>query len=440
CACTTIRLDAGDQMQGTPISNVSFGRATVEALNGLGLDAAAIGNHEFDWSIDTLQSRMRDARYQFVSANITDSARGTRPEWAQPWVLVERGGLRVAVIGLTTRSTPTTTAPRHVRGLTFGDGAQALRRYLPAARAAADFVIVVAHEGGFCDRAACHGEILDVARRLDSAAVDLIVAGHSHSLVNTVVNGIPIVIAGSGGGAVAVVDFVRVAGRRAVQARLVTPYADQVKPDAALVAALARRQAGIRTLTSRVVGRLKFPLLREESEYGLGRLIADAQRNVGKGDVAIMNNGGIRTGLSAGPVTWGDVYRVQPFGNRLRRLTVRGSVLVAALEHCVTAAEARPDCHVSGIEVWYDPRRPPGRRITRTRLENGESVDRGRTYTLVVSDFMANGGSGFAMLRGGGVSAEDLNLVDMDALIRYLDVLRSPVEAPADERFHRAGG
>ncbi|MGH7531391.1 MAG: 5'-nucleotidase C-terminal domain-containing protein [Gemmatimonadales bacterium] len=440
CGCTTVRLDAGDQMQGTPLSNVSYGRATVEAFNAFGLDAAAIGNHEFDWSIDTLRSRMRDATYPLLSANITDSS-GARPAWVQPWALVTRNGLRVAVIGLTTRSTPTSTAPRHVRGLLFGDGAQAIRRYLPAARARADFVIVVAHEGAVCDAATCRGEILDVARGLDSGAVDLIVAGHTHRLVNTTVNGIPVVEAGSSGGAIAVVDFVRSRGaadaRTDVRARLVTPFTDQVRRDPDLVEALSRRQAAIRSLTERVVARLKFPLARDGNEYPLGRLIADAQRTVGKGDVAIMNNGGIRADLPAGPVTWGQVYQVQPFNNRLLRLTVTGAVLLAALEHCVAGAGARVDCHVSGVEVWYDPRRPAGRRVTRVRCDDGTGLDQGRDYALVVSDFMATGGSGFGMLRG--APAEDLDLVDLDALIRYLAVLRAPVAAPGDARFHAAG-
>ena len=436
CGCTSVRLDAGDEMQGTPLSNATYGRSTIEALNALALDAAAIGNHEFDWSVDTLRVRMREAKYPFVSANITNAAGTARPEWATPWTLVVRNGLRIAVIGLTTRTTPTSTAPRNVSGLAFGDAAQAIRRYLPAARAAADFVIVAAHEGAICDSVGCHGAIMDVARQLDSGSVDLIVAGHTHWRVNTVVNGIPIVEAQSSGRAVAVVDFVRVGGtRREVRVQLVTPFADRVKPDLALVEALGRQQQVVRGTTSRPVGRLKFPLKRDGDEYGLGRLIADAQRNLGRGDVAIMNNGGIRADLPAGTVTWGDAYQVQPFQNRLQRLTVKGEVLLQALEQCVAGRDHLPECHVSGVEVWYDPRKPAGKRISRTRLENKKDIDRNQTYALVVSDFIATGGSGFSMLAGSSV--EDLDLIDVDALIRYLSVLRAPVEAPADVRFHR---
>jgi 2',3'-cyclic-nucleotide 2'-phosphodiesterase/3'-nucleotidase/5'-nucleotidase len=441
CGCTSVRLDGGDEMQGTALSNVTFGRSTVAALNALGIDAAAIGNHEFDWSIDTLRQRMREAKYPFVSANITTRDGSARPDWVTPWTLITKYGTRIAVIGLTTTETPTTTAPRNVQGLAFSNGAAAIKRYLPEARAQADFVIVVAHAGATCDSgmgSACHGEILDVARQLDSGSVDLIVAGHSHQRVNTVVNGIPIVEAQSSARSIGVVDFVRTGGRREVRIDLVTPYADQVRPDVALTEALGRQQQAIRSITERTVGRLKFPMKREGPEYGLGRLIADAQRSAGRADAAIMNNGGIRADLPSGPVTWGMVYQVQPFQNRLQRLTVKGSVLQEALEQCVSGNPDRvPDCHIAGVEVWFDARKPAGKRIERVRFDNRQNLEKDRTYTLVVSDFMATGGSGFGML----ISAprEDLDVIDVDALIRYLAVLRPPVEAPAAPRFHPAG-
>src|SRR2546422_2386292 len=208
CHCTTVRLDGGDEMQGTLLSNVGYGRAAIAALNAFGIDAAAIGNHEFDWSVDTLRARMAEAHYRFLAANVTDTTGRVRPDWAEPWTLIERGGQKIAVIGLALRATPANTAPRNVTGLAFGDGAAAVKRVLPQARAAATFVIVVAHEGAFCDgggRAAAGplaaaprpGEILDVPRRLDFGAGGIIVSWHTHSLVNTVVNGIPVVQARS---------------------------------------------------------------------------------------------------------------------------------------------------------------------------------------------------------------------------------------------------
>src|SRR5579884_3595676 len=395
CRCATVRLDAGDEMQGTPVSNLHFGRPVILAFNAFGVDAAAIGNHEFDWSVDTLRARMAGARYPLLAANVSDSA-GARPAWVRPWTLLRRDGVTVAVIGLALRATPETTAPGNVRGLVFGDGAAAVRRVLPEARAAADFVIVVAHEGAFCGgpaataaaaplpAAACHGEVVELARGLDSGSVDLIVSGHTHSLVNTVVNGIPVVQARSSGAGIAVVDLVRAAGAvRAARARIETPYADRVPPDPALV-----------------------------------------------------DNGGIRADLAAGVATYGDLFRVEPFQNRLVRLAVTGAVLRQALEHAVGGAD--PGAHVSGLALWYDPGRPPGRRIVRIRLADGAELDDGRTYTLAVSDFLAAGGSGYAMFRG--APAEDAGVTDLDALVGYLAALPQPVRAPEEARLHRVEG
>jgi 2',3'-cyclic-nucleotide 2'-phosphodiesterase / 3'-nucleotidase / 5'-nucleotidase len=437
CGCTSVRLDAGDEMQGTPISNFSYGRATIEALNTFGLDAAAIGNHEFDWSVDTLRARMRDARYPFVSANITDSVGRARPEWAEPWTLVQRGGVKIAVIGLTTASTPTTTAPRNVRGLAFGEGAAAVRRELPRARAAADFVIVLAHEGAICDSTTpCQGEILDVARGLDSGSVDLIVAGHTHRVLSTTVHGIPVVEAGSSGNAVAVVDFVRAGSRgRQVRVEIDTPYVDKVTADPELAALVVRYQHAVEDITSRAVVTMAAALHRQGGDYPLGRLIADAYRNVARADVGLVNNGGIRTDLAAGGVTYGDLYAVTPFQNRLVRVSVPGKVLRQALEHAL--AGGAPDAHVAGLEVWYDPHRPVGRRVKKVRMDNGRGLSDGTTYTLAVPDFIAEGGSGFDMLKSW--PRADLGAVDLDALISYLKVLRQPVTAPAEPRFHAPG-
>jgi 2',3'-cyclic-nucleotide 2'-phosphodiesterase (5'-nucleotidase family) len=435
CGCSAVRLDAGDEMTGTPLSNFTWGRATIDALSRLGIDAAAVGNHEFDWTVDTLRARIAEARYPFLSANLTDTA-GVRPPWVEPFTVISRGAMKVAVIGLTTTETPTATRPDNVRGLRFGDPAAAIRAVLPQARAAADLVVVLAHEGAQCDSAGCRGPVIDIARQLDSGSVDLIVAGHHHRIFTTRVNGIPIMQAGSSGNTIALADFVRVGGSHVeVRTRLVTPYADAVRADtglARLVDGLERRFAEI---TARPVRRLAGPLHRTHGEHALGRLIADAQRNAARADVAIMNNGGIRTDLPAGTVTYGDLLLLQPFANRVLRISLTGAQLLAALEHVV--ADSTPAAHVSGVELWYDPGRRPGRRITRTRLSNGRSVERGRRYTLAVNDFMATGGSGFEMLRD--LPREDTGLADVDALARYLAALREPVTAPAGRRLHRRG-
>jgi 2',3'-cyclic-nucleotide 2'-phosphodiesterase (5'-nucleotidase family) len=435
CGCAVVRLDGGDEMQGTPLSNFAFGRPSIAAFNQLGIEAAAIGNHEFDWSLDTLRARIGEARYPFLSANITDTT-GRRPDWARPWTVVAKGDAKVAIIGLTTRTTPTTTRPENVSDLRFGDLAQAVRSMLPAARAAADFVIVLAHAGEVCDSGACRGETFDLADALDSGSVDLIVSGHTHQRVDTVVHGIPIVEAGSSGRVIAVVDFVRTAGGgRQVRARLETPWADAVTPDSSIASAVSREERGLDSLTGRIVAAVRSPLRREGNEYPLGRLLADAFRHVGKADIGLVNNGGIRADLAADTVSYGALFEVVPFQNRVVRLTVSGDLVRRVLEHALW--HGAPDVHVSGLDVWYDPHASPGQRVRRIRMSNGRRLDPRRRYTLAVADFVADGGDGFDMLVG--VPRADIGLVDLDAVIAYLRVLRQPVDAPTDTRFHVEG-
>jgi 5'-nucleotidase len=321
-----------------------------------------------------------------------------------------------------------------VAGLTFGDLATAVKRELPAARQAGNFVIVLAHEGAICDSGACHGDIIDLARQLDSGSVDLIVAGHTHRRVDTRVNGIPIVEAASSGRDVAVADFVRTAGRCClVRTRVIDAYADQVGSDTAEAGLVSRAQAKVDSLTRRPIAALRYALARKGDEYPLGHLIADAQVNVGRGDVSIMNNGGIRADLPAGTVTYGDLFQVQPFSNKLVKINISGAALITALEWAVAGGQER--AQLGGVEVWYDSRKEPGKRITKTRLTNGRKIETKQTYTLIVSDFLAAGGSGFAMLKN--LPATPLGITDLDALISYLRVLPQPVDAPAEARFHQ---
>ena len=434
CACPTVRLDAGDQLQGTPVSSWVHGRSTVEALEALRLDAAAIGNHEFDWGIDTLEARLRQADYPWLAANIRTADGSGVPAWAEPWTMIARAGLRIAVIGVITPRTSTSANPELVAGLRFEDPAVAVRRLLPTIRAEGpDFVVVVAHEGAFCD-AACDGPIIDMARSLDSGAVDLIVSGHTHSRVNTVVNGIPVVQAFANGTALDVVDFVRRAdGSRIVRAEIVTTWADSVTPDPAVQRIVERYASEIAGLARRPITNLRFALPREDDgEYALGRLIADGFRNVARSDVALVNNSGIRDGLPGGEVTYGQLFQVLPFGNSLVTLQVPGALLRDVLEHALRGD--RPAAHVSGITVRWDPRRRAGDRVREVRFADGSRLRNDRIYTLAVQDFIAAGGSGYAML----VPQERAGpgMTDFEAVELYLRRLPRPVEVRgAGDRF-----
>jgi 2',3'-cyclic-nucleotide 2'-phosphodiesterase (5'-nucleotidase family) len=435
CRCPVLRLDAGDEMQGTLASNLVFGRSTIEALNALGLDAAALGNHDFDWGTDTLRARMRQARYPWLAANVVDSVSGRRPAWVVPYRILARNGFRVAVIGYITPQTKTIVKAEMVAGLSFRSGAAALRDVLDAVRAERpELTILVAHEGAFCDSLPCRGEIIELARELDSTQVQFIVSGHTHSLVKTVVNGIPIVQARANGTAYGVADLIGHAdGTRSWQVNVATVWADQVTPDAGTAAIVARFRPEVEQVARQTVALLRDSLLTPRGrEFPLGNLIADAQRAAAPGtDFALMNNGGIRRELYPGPLSYNDLFELQPFGNSILRVRLTGAVLKDVLEHAL--AGGRPDGHVSGLTVRYDSRRPVGDRVLELRSADGTLVRAEPSYTLAVTDFLQGGGGGYAMLRL--LPVERTGKTDLEALIEYLQRLPQPVSAPLGERF-----
>jgi 2',3'-cyclic-nucleotide 2'-phosphodiesterase (5'-nucleotidase family) len=451
-ACTSVLLDAGDEFQGTPASNLVYGRPVVALYRALGVDASALGNHEFDWGVDTLRARIREVPYAVLGANVRTTD-GQRLPWLRDDTLIVRNGVRIGVVGVADPATPRTTSVLNLRGLRFDPPAPAIDARARALRArGADVVLVTAHIGGFCDAdrdndpgaggaasgpAECSGEIFDLAREL-TEPIAAIVSGHTHSRVATVVNGIPIVQSRSSGRGLAWVDVPldRAGPGTPVFREVVADSAGPVPP---AVAAIVRRAASdVEAQVSRQVATLADALPREPDEqYALGNLIADAQRAAGRGDVAIVNNGGIRTGLQAGPLTFGALFEAQPFGNKLYRLTVSGSDLKAYLPSLVS--RNRPRWHVSGLLLTYDSTRTGADRLRSATLADGSAIAADRRYVVILPDFLVAGGDGM-QLAARAASTEPTTVVDRDALAAYLGALPQPVRPPTEERIRAVGG
>ena len=434
--CETLLVDGGDEWQGTPASNLAFGRPVVRVLERLGLAAAALGNHEFDWGQDTLRARMREARYAILGANVKDTL-GRDARWIRNDTIVERAGFRIGIVGLSTVETPRTTRASNVADLRFVEGAPVVDSIARALRArGAEMVVVVAHAGAECDSsgaASCRGEIVDLANAL-AEPVDAIIAGHTHRAVDAVVRGMPIVEARSRGEAIAVADIhPGLRGRAdAATARLVEVFADSLAPDSAVAALVARALAAVGRTMARHVATIANAMPRRGEQHALGNLVADAQRASARADVAVMNNGGIRADLRAGPATFGALYEVQPFGNTLVRYTLGGSALRDYLEGLVGRRSLA--IHVSGVTIRYDSSRPAGSRIVSATLSGGRALRDDARYTLVINDFMATGGDGLG-LGARAIRREDLRTVDVDALAAYLRGRPQPVRAPDEARI-----
>lgn len=439
--CPVFLLSAGDAMQGTLISNLTDGLSTIAVMNEMEYDALAIGNHEFDWGIDVLRDRIEQAAFPFLAANIYERGTDEHPDWTQPYAILERAGVRLGVVGLTTRTTPTTTMPANVAELEFRSMAAALDRYIPEVRAqGADFVVAVMHAGAFCDSpGVCHGEAMDELNAT-SEQFDYVVTGHTHSRVETTIHGAPVVQSYANSTAFGIGRLRRDAEGH-VEGELLEirqTYADGVESDADIAVLVERYRETAAAQMERVVATLEVPLGKpsRQGEFALGRVIADAQRDATGTEIAVMNNGGIRRSLPAGPVTYNDLFEVQPFGNTLVVLELPGSLLIETLEHALD--DEGPDAQLSGLTVVYDPAAPKGRRVREARVQSGDLVRPDGSYSVTANDFMATGGSGYRALMG-ATSATMTGIVDLEALVRYLESRPQPVQPPLIDRWRPIG-
>jgi 5'-nucleotidase len=235
---------------------------------------------------------------------------------------------------------------------------------------------------------------------------------------------IAIVGGGAEGSALAVADIVRTsAGGREVRTRIEPVSPDGVAADPEMAALVDSYQRRADSVTSRVVTTVKFPLTRDGDQYLLGGLIAEARRNAMRADIGLVGNAGIRADLPPGPVTYGQLFEIQPSQNALVKVTLTGTQLRMVLEHALESGS--PVAHVAGAIVRYDPRRPAGRRIRSVEVRRGRKLQPDAEYTLAIDDFLAAGGDGYAML--GALPPAPGSMLDVEGLITYLRRLPQPV-------------
>lgn len=470
-------IDAGDMWQGTLESNLVEGSSVVEVYNALGYTAATIGNHEFDFGPlgplaipagpddnprGALRQRISEAQFPVLNANIVDTATGELIAWdnVTPSMLTEVGGVRIGIIGLITASALQVTIAANAAGLDIAPLADAIIREATALRAqGADLVIVTAHAGGQCtefddplDLSSCDpdSEILPVANALPAGLVDLIIAGHAHEGMAHIINGVAVTSSYANTYAFDRVDFTldrttgRVVDRKIFPPQVNCPAFDlasgecawletdpqlvkpatyegrRVQPMPAVQAIVAGAKAHAAEIKAESLGvTLLTPFdLKGNPESPLANLFTDAILDGVDADVAIHNvSGGIRAILPAGELTFGKVFEIYPFDNRVAIVDMSGADLRRIISAQAMKQSARAG--FSGMRVFVAC--SGGAASIDMVLNDGSSIDNADRVRVLNNDFLITGGDDIltpAMPAGGFQYAGDPRLT-RDLLVEW---------------------
>ncbi len=381
---TTLLLDAGDVMTGTPISDMKYGGADggalFEIMNRLGYDAWAMGNHDFDISQENLIGLTKIARFPGLSANIVNE-KGEFPVNNKEYVIIERGGLRIGILGLMSQQLYGLVNQANLTGIKVLSPVETAKRIIKAIDPQTDLIIAVTHQGVQDD------SILAAAVE----GLDIIVGGHSHTRLTKpkLVNNVLIVQAGARCQNLGVLE-VTVENDKVIRhdGRLIQLWARDDRPKTPLAFFIDSIHTQIEKDFDVVVAQLKSDWVRAEGESNVGHFLADAQREAALADVGFMNAHGIRSNISAGPLTRRDLYSVLPFRNVLTTFQLSGKQLKQVL---IDAMKNDDPLITSGMRATY--RRSADGSVTVVEMTiGGKPVDENRMYVCAASDYFVGQG------------------------------------------------
>lgn len=495
-------VDSGDMFQGTLESNIAEGEPVVLAYNMAGYAAAAIGNHEFDYGpigpdvvadtpsedpLGVLKRNAKLAKFPMLSANLIDNTTGATPAWAKKSIIVDVGGVRIGIIGLSLPDTPLRTIPANVKGLTFTDPVEATLETARELRAAgAGAIVVIAHIGGRCrnqhdvnDLASCemNQDAVVYLQSLPPGTIDAYFAGHTHAQMRHFVNGIPATQGLAFSQEFSAIDlWIDRKAKRVVRERTeIRPltmicsqvYAGTERCDprsAPAGAALVPRifagrtivpDARIEALTKPYLDRVAVkkneklgltalaPFTRNYSrESELGNLLTDALRDFTGAEIAFFNSGGIRANLRTGDLIYADIFGVSPFDNYPAVVMMTGAQILEGLR--ASSSGSSGVLQVSGmryvIDEALDAEKPEAQRnrLVSATLENGEPIDPTRIYKVAMLDFLVVGGDGLSSAMK-DIPADRITIYQdkpvRDAIIEALQKRGTPLQPKIEGRI-----
>ena len=455
----TFTVSAGDNIGAAPPISSQFAELpTIKAMNLLKFDVSSFGNHEFDRPLSHLRQMIRNSEFQWVASNFSslkglDAGMGKR---AKSYTIIDRGGVKVGFIGVTTKDTPDQVMPGNldftVGGkkytLAITDKAATINTSARAARAAgADMVVALIHEGWNSNTGGkATGPLITFAKSLN---VDVVYGAHSHQTYSSVFSGkLTAMVKNAGAEYNRTQVCVNTATNRVLGAsnEVITTANAPVKTgaDANVTSMIDGYKKTLNAKMDVKVGQVNIitpiggtPPVQRSAEHAFGNWSADVVRAKYGTDFALMNGGGIRSTFPAstytpadktlvrsgdkGPydIVLGDVYTIHPFGNVFSTIEVTGTQLWAALENGVSnyPSDGRWP-HVSGMKVTVDVTKPKGSRVVSMTDLSGKAIPKdGTKYTLALTDFVAKGGDGYNMFDVAKLNVRDL---DADVLVEAL--------------------
>lgn len=460
-----LTIENGDFIQGSPLSYYIARRKTpndpsdlVNVLNLIDYDAAVLGNHEFNYGKDYLQQAIAAAKHPILAANIVNEQ--GEPAFGKAYEIFEKGGVKIAVLGMTTQYIPNWEHPTHIHGLTFKSIVDTAKEYVPKLRELAD-VVVVSYHGGFEKELktgepteALTGENEGYELVTQVAGIDALITGHQHRVIATKLNGVPIIQPGFRGEYVGEITLTLEQNTQGTY--VVTDSEAQLLetgnaiPDAAVLSSLAELSEEVEEWLDQPLGKVEGDMTIQDAdkarltEHPYVEFIQKVQMDATGTDIsgtALFNNEGKGFGSI---ITMRDVVTNYIYPNTLAVLRISGEDLKAALEQSAAFFQAETDGTIGinpqfiepkpqyynydmyeGIEYTINVKRPIGERIT-TLLYKGQPIHAADWFDVTANQYRAVGGGNYGMYSADKIIKEvqkDMTELIADYLVEHPVIL-----------------